>query len=83
MGYGLFCTLSNIDEIQDRQRFRQEEQQSTLFCRVGNRSPSGGPHNRRHSSFDTERGITYWLTEATILKGWTLAEKGQAEEGLI
>ncbi|HKU27350.1 MAG TPA: AAA family ATPase [Candidatus Sulfotelmatobacter sp.] len=30
-----------------------------------------------------ELGFTYWLSEATILKGWTLAEEGQAEEGLI
>jgi predicted ATPase/class 3 adenylate cyclase len=30
-----------------------------------------------------ELGFTYWLAEATILKGWTLAEEGQAEEGLI
>jgi class 3 adenylate cyclase/predicted ATPase len=30
-----------------------------------------------------ELGFTYWLAEATILKRWTLAEEGQAEEGLI
>jgi predicted ATPase len=30
----------------------------------------------------TEQGFTYWLAEATILKGWTLAEAGQGAEGL-
>jgi len=29
-----------------------------------------------------ELGFSYWLAEATILKGWALAEEGQAEEGL-
>jgi predicted ATPase len=29
-----------------------------------------------------EQGFTYWLAEATILKGWTLAEAGQGAEGL-
>jgi len=30
-----------------------------------------------------ELGFTYWLAEATILKGWTLTEDGQGEEGPI
>jgi predicted ATPase len=30
-----------------------------------------------------ELGFSYWLAEATILKGWALAEDGQAEEGLV
>ena len=30
----------------------------------------------------TELGFSYWLAEATILKGWTLTEDGQGEEGL-
>jgi predicted ATPase len=30
-----------------------------------------------------ELGFSYWLAEATILKGWALAEEGQGEEGLL
>jgi predicted ATPase len=29
-----------------------------------------------------EQGFTYWLAEAAILKGWTMAEEGQTEDGL-
>ena len=32
MGYTLFCSLSNINEIQDSRGFQQAEKQETLFC---------------------------------------------------
>src|SRR5215831_19617102 len=39
--HSLFCTLSNINEIQDRRGFEQKKNKETLFYMVGNRSQSG------------------------------------------
>jgi len=33
-------------------------------------------------TFSTEQGFPYWLGMGTILRGWALAEQGQAEEGI-
>ncbi|MBI3301937.1 MAG: hypothetical protein HYZ72_07655 [Deltaproteobacteria bacterium] len=33
-------------------------------------------------TLSTEQGFTYWLALETILRGWTLAERGQGEEGI-
>jgi predicted ATPase len=33
-------------------------------------------------TLSTDQGIPYFLAQATILRGWTLAEQGQGEEGI-
>jgi predicted ATPase len=34
-------------------------------------------------TLSTEQGFTQWLVMGTILRGWALAEQGQAEEGTV
>ncbi len=33
-------------------------------------------------SLSTEQGLSFWLALGTIVRGWALAEQGQAEEGI-
>jgi predicted ATPase len=55
---------------------------SAIFHQFRREAPAAQAQAEAALALSTEHGFPYWISIATILKGWALVEQGQVEAGL-